>query len=193
MDLLLAETLEDPRHVVVSPGPPSGRGLAWVRTHVARFSEGVAHTRRRGLVDAVVAGLLDAPLVGDPTTSLLLALGLDGALWSDVHRAAAAYQPHAPQDPAADAAADRLVAACGGRTEASAARVCVLLQAHTATRAMLEVRRQGTDEPPVPRTRRVGPDGREVEVDLTEAPFGRGRHRCPGEALARRLVDEVRR
>ena len=35
----------------------------------------------------------------------------------------------------------------------------------------------------------VGPDGAVVEVDLTDAPFGRGPHACPGRALAETLAE----
>lgn len=79
-----------------------------------------------------------------PTRTLLSALGWDSALKADVALVAGAYQPHAPQphapqSRAADDAADRLVSRCGGRDEGSAARVCVLAQAHVAVLALAPV------------------------------------------------------
>jgi hypothetical protein len=92
----------------------------------------------------------------------------------------------------ADAAADRLVAACGGHTEESAARVCVLVQAHAATLALIARLQAGDGAPAVPATRRIAPDGHEILVDLATAPFGAGRHACPGQALALHLADPGR-
>ena len=62
---------------------------------------------------------------------------------------------------------------------------------HAATLALIEARRAGSSDPPVPSTRRVAPNGEELLVDLTDAHFGRGPHRCPGEQLALRLADLV--
>jgi hypothetical protein len=128
---------------------------------------------------------------GSPTRSLLTALGLPVDLEDDVATVAAAYQPHFPSGDEADMAADCLVAACGGRTEESAAIVCVLVQAHAATLALVNGRLAGSSDPPVPFTRRVSPTGEEVLVDLSDAHFGRGPHRCPGEQLARHLADQA--
>ncbi|PZA20830.1 hypothetical protein DMO24_13485 [Modestobacter versicolor] len=176
--------LLDPRYRV-PPAPPADAGVAWLRASVPRFTDGPAHTRRRALVDRLLAGLPGLPDPGgDPTTALLLALGLPAGCRADVELVAGAYQPHAPQSAVADAAADRLVDRCGGRTEEAAARVCVLVQAHAAMQALLAQLRAGAPGPPVPVTRRVGPDGRTVEVDLAGAPFGAGPHACPGRALA---------
>lgn len=113
---------------------------------------------------------------------------MDSALEGDVALVAGAYQSHAPQSRAADDAADRLVSRCGGRDEASAARVCVLAQARVATLALIDHLRRDLTLPPVPTTRRTTPEGAEVRVDLTDAHFGRGPHPCPGRALARRLA-----
>ena len=183
-----SSALEDPALRV--PDVPAGdAGVAWLRARVARFSEGPSHTRRRALVAEVLADL--TPRVepgGDPTQCLLLALGLPAAQVADVALVAAAYQPHAPQSPEADAAADRLVAALGPRNELTAARVGVLVQAHAATRALADRLRTGDPRPPVPSTRRIDPSGEVVEVDLTDAPFGRGPHACPGRTLAVRLA-----
>ena len=190
MDVRGAETLGDNRYVV-PPVAAGQTGMAWLRSHVVRFAEGALHDRRRVLTESVIAEIATAPLDIDPTTTLLTALGLSGSYWADVAVVATAYQPHFPQSYEADSAADRLVEACGGRTEAAAARVCVLVQAHGATPALIERLRSGSDQPPVPVTRRIGPDGVEVEVDLQDAPFGRGIHHCPGESLARRLAQEA--
>ena len=79
-----------------------------------------------------------------------------------------------------------LVAAAGpGDPEAVAADISILVQAARATAALIEGR-----DPPVPSTRRLGPDG-EVELDLTGLPFGAGRHACPGERHARALARQA--
>jgi hypothetical protein len=189
VERLPSDVLEDPAYSVpIAPAAPSG--VAWLRGAVPRFSEGEAHRRRRALVVSVVDRLGLVPYAGSPTQSLLAALGLRDELESDVAAVASAYQPHAPQSDEADLAADRLVEACGGRTDDAAAIVCVLVQAHTATQALIDQRRAGSPAPPVAATRRVGPRGEEVLVDLGDAHFGRGPHRCPG-ALACHLAAEA--
>jgi hypothetical protein len=190
MDCVSSDVLEDPAYSVpVAPSAPSGVG--WLRGAVARFSEGDAHRRRRALVVSVIDRLGLVTDEGTPTRSLLAALGLRADLEADVVLVATAYQPHFPQGEEADLAADRLLAACGGRTEDAAAIVCVLVQAHAATLALINERRAGSSTPPVPFTRRVGPTGEEVLVDLHDAHFGRGPHQCPGEQLARHLADQA--
>ena len=187
---LSSEVLENESYLMPAVG--SGEtGLAWLRAHVARFCDGPEHARRRGLTVARISAVEDAPYDTTPTRTLLRALGLPPDAETDVDLVAQSYQPHAPQSEDADAAADRLVALCGGRTDDAAAVVCVLVQAHAAVRASVRLTREGSAAPPVPTTRRRAPDGDEVEVDLTDAPFGRGAHACPGEALARRLVAEA--
>jgi hypothetical protein len=190
VDCVSSDALEDPAYAVPE-APAAADGVAWLRGSVARFSEGEAHRRRRDLVVRVIEQVGLVGRVGTPTRSLLTALGLDPDLEADVALVAASYQPHFPQSEDADAAADRLAAACGGRTEAAAATACVLVQAHAATLALVEARRAGSVGPPVPFTRRVGPGGEEVLVDLTDAHFGRGPHRCPGERLAEHLADRA--
>lgn len=187
MESLPAAVLDDARYRVprVAPGPA---GLPWLRAHIARFSEGDVHRRRRDLAVGVIAGIGTPPPSGRPTPRLLAELGLPPALVTDIALVAAAYQPHTPQSADADDAADRLVAACGGRTEDAAARAGVLVQAHAATLALIETLRAGSPLPPVPTTRRIAPDGEEVLVDLADAPFGRGAHRCPGRDLALHLA-----
>ena len=183
-----SDVLEDPVYSV-PVAPPAPSGVGWLRAAVVRFSEGDAHRRRRTLVEGVIDRLGPVTDEGTPTRSLLVALGLPPDLEPDVAVVAASYQPHLPQTDEADPAADRLVAACGGRTEEVAAIVCVLVQAHAATLALIDERRAGSSAPPVPFTRRVAPSGEEVLVDLTDAHFGRGPHRCPGEQLAVHLAD----
>ena len=191
MDCVSSDVLEDPAYSVpIAHSAPGGVG--WLRGAVARFSEGDAHVRRRALVESVIDRLGLVAYVETPTRSLSAALGLPLDLEADVvAMVAAAYQPSLPQSEDADRAADRLVAVCGGRTEEVAAIVCVLVQAHAATLAWIEARRAGASTPPVPFTRRVGPSGEEVLVDLADAHFGRGHHQCPGERLARHLTDQA--
>ena len=182
--MLTSAVLEDPRYRVPA-APPAATGLAWLRSRVPRFCDGPEHARRR----TAVAGLLPSVTVipnfaANPTVVLLGVLGLPAEMAGDVDRVAAAYQPHAPQSAAADAALERLVTACGGRSDATAARLCLLVQASAGMRALLDQRRSGRAGPPVPVTRRIAPDGTVVEVDLADAPFGRGPHACPGRALA---------
>jgi len=187
MEMLPSSVLVDNRYSVPAVGAATS-GMAWLRAHVPRFVDGATHRRRRALVEREVERLELCPYERSPTKTLLSALGLDSALEADVALVAGAYQPHAPQSRAADDAADRLVARCGGRGEVSAARVCVLAQAHVATLALIDHLRRDLTLPPVPTTRRTVPEGAEVLVDLTDAHFGRGPHRCPDEALAHRLA-----
>jgi len=190
MDCVSSDVLEDLAYSVpVAASAPSG--VAWLRAAVARFSEGNVHRRRRELVVSVIDRLGHVAYETTPTRSLLTALGLPADLEPDVALVAAAYQPHFPQTEEADLAADRLVVACGGPTEDAAAVVCVLVQAHTATLALINERRAASSAPPVPSTRRVRPNGEEVLVDLRDAHFGRGPHRCPGEHLAQHLADQA--
>jgi cytochrome P450 len=191
MPLLPSAVLEDPRYRVPA-APPAGAGLAWLRSQVPRFCDGPEHLRRRARVDRVLSSAVIPNSVVDPTVALLEAFGLPAGYLDDVALVAAAYQPHAPQSPGADAALERLVDACGGRSEEAAARLCLLVQAHAAMRALIAQRRTGAAGPPVPLTRRVAPDGTTVDVDLTDAPFGRGPHACPGRALAEAWAQVLR-
>jgi 2-methylisocitrate lyase-like PEP mutase family enzyme len=180
------EILEDPRFTVVAVADADS-GVAWLRAHVVRFSEGDEHARRRryaqALLDEVDVGRLRRP--GAPVAIFAEALGLDRHIAADVKLVAAAYQPHTPITAAADAALARLVAAAGGQwDESTAARIGLLVQAHDATQAMI-----AGASPPVPYTRRISPEGEEILVDLTDTPFGAGRHTCPGREHALALVD----
>src|SRR5262249_11909324 len=129
MELAGVDVLLDPAFTVPAVDEAAA-GVGWVRCMVPRFCEGSAHARRRAMTERVtaVAGL--PRRASSPTAAFLGAMGLDPGLEADVAAVAAAYQPSAAVPPEADAAADRLAAACGGRTEESAARVCVLVQAH---------------------------------------------------------------
>src|SRR4051794_18401176 len=189
MRRLPSDVLDDPRYRV-PPVPPGVCGVAWLRGHVARFCEGEAHRRRRQLAVSLIDGLTELPAAGSPTVRILAGLGLPQELEPDVALVAAAYQPHAPESAAADAAADRLVAGCGGRTEAAGARAGTLVRAPAAPPPLAAPLRSGPDPPPAPDTRRIASDGVEVLVDLADAPFGRGAHRCPGQDLALELAHD---
>ncbi len=198
---------------------PQG-SVAWLRASVARFSNGPDHARRRSLALDLLAGV-DADALRDKAfeafrgDSRLVVVGvLAGELGlpvvaSDVVAVAAAYHPHvtpsAEAAAAAEAALGRLVAACGGPTELTAARIGLLIQACEATaglignavplvragkppeEAVAEVLRA---DPPVSHTRRrVG--GEDVLVPLAGTPFGAGPRECPGPAHAIALATGV--
>jgi hypothetical protein len=69
-------------HVVTDPAcrmpavEPGETGLAWLRQHVARFSDGGYHTRRRGLAEQIVHEVTQAAFTVSPTVSLLRAMGM---------------------------------------------------------------------------------------------------------------------
>ncbi|WP_202511685.1 hypothetical protein [Streptomyces sp. SID3343] len=202
--------LTDPAYVVPAvPDAPLG-GVAWLRASVVRFSRDEAHRRRRRLAVAELARIDPADLrrqaasgAGGPVEILARALGLPSDsdcdadtdartdtptvtdIAADVATVARCYQPHMPVTDAADRAVDRLVRACGGiPDEATANRIGLLVQACDATKALAANLLSGRTDPPVPRTRRVGPDGILVEVDLAETFFGLGPHACPGRPHA---------
>jgi hypothetical protein len=181
--------------------PPAAAGVLWLRAHVARFSTGPAHTRRRRLAEAELArippdelGRRAAGRGGQPVAVLAEALGI-AVDPTDVVAVAAAYQPHTAVTPEADAAVERLVAASGGtHDERTAARIGLLVQACDATAALVRTARERKtsvadvlcDEPPVRFTRRGG-----ALVDLASAglPFGAGPHACPGREHALALAE----
>lgn len=182
--------LDDPAFHVPRT-PPETTGIAWVRSHVARFSEGTDHERRRGialrLLDAVPPERLRQ--AGHPVATLAAALGLPREVAADVQIIAGSYQPHDPVTSEADAAVARLVEIAGGRwDEETAALIGLLVQASAATRSAVVGNR-----PPVPTTRRISPSGHEILVDLKNAPFGAGRHACPGREHADALLAGARR
>lgn len=201
MPLTSHTVLTDPNFVVpsVPEGPPGG--VAWLRASVARFSSGATHQRRRALavaelatVDPDALRLRASESAGGPVEVLAEALGLPSDIADDVALIAKSYQPHTTITREADRAVDRLVQTCGGvADEVTANRIGLLVQACDATKALVANMVSGRTEPPVPRTRRVAPDGSLVEVDLTDVPFGIGPHACPGRthalALAAGLVE----
>jgi hypothetical protein len=154
MEMAGVDVLLDPAFTVPAV-PRAAAGVGWIRCMVPRFCEGHAHARRRALAEQVIAQIGRPSRSSSPTAALLEALGLAPGLEGDVAGVALAYQPLVPVPPEADAAADRLVTACGGRTEESAARVCVLVQAHAAMLALITRLRAGDGAPAVPVTRRT--------------------------------------
>ena len=185
--------LDDPRYTV-PPVPDAAEGVAWLRASVVRFSEGAAHERRRALAVAALAEVEPERLRAlamqrktTPVEVLAEALGV-AVVAADVEVVARSYQPHTAITREADEALARLVGACGTYDEVTATLIGLLVQACVATAALVAGVR-----PPVPSTRRVGPDGVEVEVDLTDHPFGLGRHACPGERHALALAEGLTR
>jgi len=200
---------------VPDPGPAGSYGtMAWLRATVSRFANDETHARRRALVEALLAEIDPAELREEaaamarerqlvraqpeqlyvrgierqylPVAVLARRLGAaDLATAVAATRVvAAAYQPHTSHPDSDDALAGLLSLLPGGDEELVAARVAILVQACEATAALV----RGEDVP-VPVTRRVGPDGETVLVDLSDCPFGAGPRRCPGEAHARALVE----
>ncbi len=151
----------------------------------------------------------DPPSTGSgvdlPYLPVAVLTGAIGAAPDDVPAAvaavrivAAAYHP-GTDAPGADAALGQLLDLLpAGEPEVVAQRVALLVQACEATACLVRgaLTRPLDDvlrdtPPPVPVTRRVGPDGRIVVVDLAGHPFGAGPRACPGEAHARALVAGV--
>ena len=151
--------LADPAFVVPPvPRVESPVGIAWLRSHVGRFSSGAEHERRRALAVAEIDRLEPDELRRDareraaaalrdgeslrhvPVETLAAALGLPAGLAADVATAARAYQPHLEAEvDAADRAVARLVEACGGiADELTAARIGLLVQACDATAGLVE-------------------------------------------------------
>lgn len=188
--------LTDPAFVVPPAPDGSAGGVAWLRASVARFSNGAAHRRRRALavaglatVDPDALRLRASEGARGAVEVLAEALGLPADVAEDVAAVARSYQLHTPITQEADLAVGRLVEACGGvADEATANRIGLLVQACEATNALVANIVSGRTGPPVPKTRRLAPDGTIVEVDLTEEPFGIGPHACPGRAHALALA-----
>ena len=153
------DVLADPAFIVPPvPRVESPVGIAWLRSHVGRFSTGAEHERRRALAVAEIDRLDPDALRSDareraaaalrkgeslrhvPVETLAAALGLPAGLAADVATAARSYQPHVEADPdAADQAVAHLVEACGGAAdELTAARIGLLVQACDATAGLAE-------------------------------------------------------
>lgn len=161
--------LADPAFIVPPvPRVESPVGIAWLRSHVGRFSSGPEHERRRALAVAEIERLEPGDLRRDareraaaalgagrslsdvPVEALAAALGLPAALAADVETAARAYQPHVEADAAsADRAVACLVEACGGSAdERTAARIGLLVQACHATAGLVERALEARPEQP---------------------------------------------
>ncbi|WP_433019568.1 hypothetical protein [Kribbella sp. CA-294648] len=187
--------LTDPKYQVPSP-PHAASGVAWLRASVARFSNGSEHQRRRALAVADLAAVDPESLRAlalrrgtGPVEVLAEALGMPATVAEDIAVIAKSYQPHTTITPAADEAVDRMVRILGAYDETTANRIALLVQACDATAALVANTLAGRTGPPVPKTRRVAPDGTTVEVDLTDSPFGAGPHACPGRLHALALAD----
>jgi hypothetical protein len=182
----MSTVLTDPEFTV-PPVPDAETGVAWLRASVVRFSSGAVHERRRALVEAELDKIdpeaLRKERKSGPVEVLAEAMGLPSTVAADVETVAKSYQPHTVITVEADAAVERLVKVCGARDEVTANRIGLLVQACAATAALI-----AGNDPPVPVTRRIAPDGSLVEVDLSEYPFGLGAHACPGRAHALALA-----
>ncbi|MFD7260143.1 isocitrate lyase/phosphoenolpyruvate mutase family protein [Streptomyces sp. NPDC059874] len=233
--------LADPALVPDLPaadGGAVGASVAWLRATVARFSSGEAHRRRRALVEDELARLDPAALrravaagaEGEVRVrvvrTLAEALGMPepGVIAEAVTVVAGAY--FGGSDAAADEAVARLVARLApGRAneaglEAAANRIGLLVQACTATAALVEAAADG-DAPlarvlrevqPVRTMRRIAArttrvadreiaKGDVVLLDLATAnrahpvplTFGAPPRVCPGRAHALALADGLLR
>lgn len=164
------------------PQPAAGEtGVAWLRANVVRFSNGPAHARRRALTTKLLENITATTL-----DELATALNLPGSL-GDIAKIAPSYQLHEPITAEADAAVERLAR---DRTEDTAARIGLLVQAWAATNALADHLRTGNPNPPVPITRRTTETGT-IEVSLENHPFGHGPHACPGRTLATTIAKNM--
>ncbi|MEU4604463.1 hypothetical protein AB0F43_15895 [Kribbella sp. NPDC023972] len=187
--------LTDPNYRVPTT-PYAASGIAWLRASVARFSNGSTHQRRRALAVAELAAIDPDALRAlalqrgtGPVEVLAEALGMPSTVAEDIAVIARCYQPHTAVTAAADQAVDRVVHTLGDYDERTANRIALLVQACDATAALVAHTLAGRTDPPVPKTRRVAPDGAIVEIDLTDQPFGTGAHACPGRLHALALAD----
>ncbi|MFI5706995.1 hypothetical protein [Kribbella sp. NPDC051620] len=202
--------LSDPNYLVPTT-PPATTGVAWLRSSVARFSNGPTHDRRRALAVASLAAIDPDDLRAlalergtSPVEVLAEALGLPCSVADDVAVIAKSYQPHTTITPEADQATDRLARLLRAHyasglddrphpdrlsDESAANLIALLVQACDATAALVANTLAGRSDPPVPKTRRIAPDGSTVEIDLTDTPFGAGPHACPGRLHALALAD----
>ncbi len=146
-----------------------------------------------------------------PTEAVAVALGIvvDDRLVDDVHAMVAVIGRGAAPSKRADAATERLLARADAAGLEPVAAMSVLYQNTDATAALLLARlaaivQAAERAPAVPRTRRVARcdvqigghrilADTEVTIEIGAAglPFGAGRHACPGQTVATRLVDCV--
>jgi hypothetical protein len=122
-----------------------------------------------------------------PVAVLAAATGVDGDVVDDVRTVAAAYRP-GTDAPGAEAALRRLLDRLPAASEEELAQhVALLVQACEATAALIR-----GDDPPVPSTKRLDPDGNVIVVSLDGRPFGEGRRACPGREHALALAQGVK-
>jgi len=170
--------------------------MAWLRATVSRFANFETHTRRRRIVERLLADMEPRVKPVDGVEREYLPVAALGAaqgarrlkeLVADVRVVAAAYHP-GTDAPGADAALQRVIGQLPeGNGETVAQRVAILVQACEATAGLIR-----GDELPVKATKRVSPEGEVVLVSLEGRPFGEGSRRCPGEQLARDFAEALR-
>jgi cytochrome P450 len=162
------EVLADPRYTVPDPGRGAPPGtMRWLRQHVARFSNGADHARRRGLAEDLLRGLDPGSLrarardqsdavidraAGAPFDVIALVarrvpgVVLAGALGAAdppeaaglLAAVAAVYLPGAADPGLADASVARLTELLpAGPAEQVAARIGLLIQAYAATAGLI--------------------------------------------------------
>lgn len=206
----ITAVLADPRFDVLA-APAAPHGLAWLRGAVSRFSRGAVHARRRALAVAALAEIPPARLRAAaralaehgeaeprdvPVTALAAALGATRPVTEAVAAVTPGYFGGVPNGQSGvDEAVRELIEAFGGEaTEATAARIGLLVQAHDATgtlvtNALATLRERALDapleavlaesvrhDPPVPVLRREclvdhesGPRGTLVILDVAAA------------------------
>jgi hypothetical protein len=201
--------LHDPRFAVPSPAG-GATALGWLREHVARFSDGADHERRRALAVAALEHIDPQALreraraLATPENAgrlavqvLAEALAASGAVADHVATIAEGYFPGTDAGAGGDDAVAALVQAFGGTAdEATAARIGLLVQACDATAGLIATALNHSGEPPVRVLRRVAikdargiAQGSTVEMDARTVPFGAGPHACPGRSHALAIAD----
>ena len=202
---------------VPPPGLPGPFGtMAWLRATVSRFSEGEAHARRRAMIEARLAALdpdelraaARAAARREPRRRSEVAASWAAAAprgstcrWRCSRRRPASKATSSmtcgrsprrtrpgTDAPGADQALQRLLDRLPRAEEDPLAQhVALLVQACEATAALIR-----GDDPPVPSTKRLDPDGNVIIVDLAGRPFGEGRRACPGREHALALAKGVK-
>ncbi|AYY14174.1 hypothetical protein EF847_17190 [Actinobacteria bacterium YIM 96077] len=186
--------LTDPRFVVPpvpDDGPPAT--MRWLRAHVARFSSGEDHRRRRAQAAGALASLDGIALrrdaarrtatrwEGEDDTEAVVAGTLAAAFGltvdvADIVAAARAYHPQVEASPEVDQAVARLVDAFGGRAdEAAAARVGLLMQGTLPTAGLVENAMRELR-------------GRPCSAESTDATLAETLHHDPPVRVTRRLA-----